>query len=549
MLEPQNLSRLSLDESSSGLSAKTKEKAIRIGDRIEHEGQFATVRFVGFIDDGKGKGPEEYIGLDWDNANRGRHNGCFNGVHYFVARAPTSGSFVKNKGLKFTRLSFEEAYCSRYGEPKLNEEEQKTPHRIGSKTIELVGMDKVAEKIASKPHMLDLSSKFIAFCGKVSDDIRNKLTDVTELNLSHNLLNQWPEVVNIVQLFPSLSKLNLTGNVMEIPTDFTLRDVLHFKKTMANVKSIVLGGAGLTWHWLTCIDNQVLPFGLESLELFRNSISRIISVPPKTSFVSLKHLDLSSNSIIQWSNICKLGQLAQLESLILNDCGLESVYFESVNEESYLFSNLKTLSLKSNNLRSWRDIAELNKLKSLEDLNVKANPITEKEDDYEISFYYTVCRVKGLKTLNREPVDSNVRRESAMYYLKKHYEEWLKLKDDASYAAEHPLFVELLQLHGEAYDLSSLESPSNSARSSQVVIVLKMSEDGIELRKKLPASTTISNLKNLARRMFKLDALADLELIWTTSKQDNFSLKLDEDSKSLHQMSIENDDIILVKIN
>lgn len=85
-----------------------------------------------------------------------------------------------------------------------------------------------------------------------------------------------------------------------------------------------------------------------------------------------------------------------------------------------------------------------------------------------------------------------------------------------------------------------------NVRSQHIMIVLQ-DASGVQVRKKLPASTTVSSLKALAKKMFKLDPLNDITLIWTNEKQDNFELDLTEESQSLHNYSIEDEDVILVK--
>lgn len=138
-------------------------------------------------------------------------------------------------------------------------------------------------------------------------------------------------------------------------------------------------------------------------------------------------------------------RLISLECLMLNDCALESVSFDAVvSHKTTLFPNLKELQLKANNLRSWVDIGELNKLPALEILNVKANPVIDEQDDYEVAFNYVIVRIGGLKVLNREMVSDNVRKEASIYYYKKFYDEWSAKKDNSEFVKEHPRFETIL---------------------------------------------------------------------------------------------------------
>lgn len=65
---------------------------LRPGQRVELGGARGTVRFVGEL---PGRGAAAWVGVDWDDAARGRHDGTVDGVRRFVAAAPTSGSFVR----------------------------------------------------------------------------------------------------------------------------------------------------------------------------------------------------------------------------------------------------------------------------------------------------------------------------------------------------------------------------------------------------------------------------------------------------------------------
>lgn len=50
-----------------------------IGQRLQIGAERATVRHVGTVDGQSG----EWVGLEWDNADRGKHDGSANGRRYF----------------------------------------------------------------------------------------------------------------------------------------------------------------------------------------------------------------------------------------------------------------------------------------------------------------------------------------------------------------------------------------------------------------------------------------------------------------------------------
>lgn len=55
---------------------------ILVGSRIDSSGSKGTVKYVGKV-----SGAEDtWLGIDWDDPGRGKHNGTYNGIQYFEAR-------------------------------------------------------------------------------------------------------------------------------------------------------------------------------------------------------------------------------------------------------------------------------------------------------------------------------------------------------------------------------------------------------------------------------------------------------------------------------
>lgn len=59
-----------------------KLAAAKVGDRIECNGQFGTIKYIGDVEGH----PGVWLGIDWDNPERGKHNGTVKGKQYFIAR-------------------------------------------------------------------------------------------------------------------------------------------------------------------------------------------------------------------------------------------------------------------------------------------------------------------------------------------------------------------------------------------------------------------------------------------------------------------------------
>ena len=51
-----------------------------VGQRLSLKGQTCTVRYVGAVAEKKG----EWLGVEWDDASRGKHDGTHDGTSYFT---------------------------------------------------------------------------------------------------------------------------------------------------------------------------------------------------------------------------------------------------------------------------------------------------------------------------------------------------------------------------------------------------------------------------------------------------------------------------------
>ena len=52
-------------------------QSIAVGSRIVCEGYYGTVRYIGVIED---SAVPQWVGVEWDDATRGKHDGCHNGM-------------------------------------------------------------------------------------------------------------------------------------------------------------------------------------------------------------------------------------------------------------------------------------------------------------------------------------------------------------------------------------------------------------------------------------------------------------------------------------
>lgn len=112
------------------------------------------------------------------------------------------------------------------------------------------------------------------------------------------------------------------------------------------LKSLICGSMRLTWGELIKL-SIVFP-NLRELRAPNNTITHL-NTPLENNFNSLKILDLEGNTIVEWTEICKLAVIPSLEQIILDNIQLKNIRFEKCKNQSLdFFSNLKKLSLSNN---------------------------------------------------------------------------------------------------------------------------------------------------------------------------------------------------------
>ncbi|KAI7685151.1 hypothetical protein KC322_g13146, partial [Hortaea werneckii] len=116
-----------------------------VGQRLSLKGQLCTVRYNGPVADKQG----EWLGVEWDDTTRGKHNGTHQGKCYFTCRSvsPSAGSFLRPNQQWDKPRSFLGALKEKYAsdnDPSEHEAIQISAH----KQAEEVGFDKFARRQA-----------------------------------------------------------------------------------------------------------------------------------------------------------------------------------------------------------------------------------------------------------------------------------------------------------------------------------------------------------------------------------------------------------------
>ncbi|XP_032705670.1 tubulin-specific chaperone E isoform X2 [Lontra canadensis] len=362
-----------------------------IGRRVEVNGEHATVRFSGIVPPVAGL----WLGVEWDNPERGKHDGSHEGTVYFKCRHPTGGSFIRPNKVNFG-VGFLTAVKNRYVLEDGPEEDGKEQIVIiGNKPVETIGFDSVIKQQSQLSKLQEISLRNCAVNGAGDKGaIAKACPNIRKVDLSRNLLSSWDEVLDIADQLKHLEVLNLSENKLSFPSGSPART-----GTFPALKVLVLNRTGITWaEVLRCAAGWPV---LEELYLKSNDL--LISERPADVLQTVKLLDLSSNQLIDENQLFLIAYLPRLEQLILSDIGLSSIRFPDAGtgHKTSMFPSLQYLVVNDNQISQWSFINELDKLPSLHALSCSRNPLTEENKAAHTTRGLIIAKIGQLKTLNK----------------------------------------------------------------------------------------------------------------------------------------------------
>ncbi|KAG8193948.1 hypothetical protein JTE90_011498 [Oedothorax gibbosus] len=519
---------------------------IEVGSRIHCDSAYGQVSYVGPIDGMEGI----WLGIEWDDPNRGKHSGCYNNKTYFNTRIPDSGSFIRITKAD-VGISCPDAIKIKYGKEKDSSEVPNFvnfPQKSGaSRHIEMVGMEKIKGKQSNFVRLTDvvLYGMLISSPGELNE-LSEMVPNVKDLDLSQNLLSTWNDVAEITKQLPFLSSLILSRNRLQIPEEGD-----KYQELFKTLKMLVLNNMSYSWKEILCCATM-WPH-IEMLSVLDNGISSL-EQPPSPLFSNLKVLSLDNNPICTWKEINKLGTLTNLEELHADNTSLESIEFPETSpvEKTLLFPSLETLYIRNNKLNCWKSIGELNKLKSLKVLMISNNPIVQSVN-LETARQLIIAKIQGLEKLNRTEVERAERRGAETDYLKRYRNEWvasggsMTSQPSEVFIAEHPTYLPLVQKHGAA-DENEVKVQSTLIKDNLICVKIfsPLTPEKPALTRKLPAEMTVGKLKALVQRIFKVQS-NEVTLTCIFKEDDTTRTEMDNNMRQLSFYSISDQDTICVE--
>jgi len=503
-----------------------------IGRRIEFCGDRGTVRYYGPImhEPDKSKATGNWLGVEWDNPERGKHNGTVNGYKYFEC-SKTGGSLIKVEKANFG-IPLPQAAKGKYKKyEEMSEDEKQQENQVEQEmyvqttkkdkklTVTLVGKDKAYAKFSEIENLREVALQ----CMNISsvDDgtefLRNNFKSLEILHLDGNLLYSWEQYFQILWQLPKLNTISLTDNKFIKPSVEFLASLPKEKLIHPSLRVVSFIGMNLNWD-----DIDILSPSFEQLKelwLCRNNCS-IIGTKYKIRLEYLQNLEmlnLENNSIQIWEDIMPFGALPKLTNLVLTSNDIKQI------PEILGFNEITYLSLEKNQIDSWESINNISKLPKLNHLRISDNPLETKYGKLVIR-YQIIARFKSLEVLNSSKIRPADRRDAELSYIKNAWEEFAKIAGSPENAADplkrdeymkkhHPRWAELVKHYGSPIDFSAsaAKEVQNNLESRCVSITLRsMCKNSVhkpEVNKKLPETMTIGALKGLCAKLFGVDIL------------------------------------------
>ena len=567
---------------------KIEEGENYIGKKIELNEQTAIIKYIGPLMHKKDVNKNDiWIGVEWDDKTRGKHNGTVEGYEYFKTNNNlNSGSLIRLNKINFGQtfieaLNYKYNFYGSQGNDfnKFVDQGLEMDNFIQTNkkiiNIELVGKEKAVKEFSEFKRMICIDLTY-SYVRALDDNLSNVLPRVQELQLTKTLLIKWSDLLDLLNLLPRLTLLNFSENILEFDDKFEegIKKISSGEKKLY-LNSLVLNKCGLDLYYL--IKLSPLFMNLESLFLMGNSINNeVYESSPNKEFIDknleeiqkntpkLKYLSLERNRIQQFFFGYKIFKSPLLKYINLNQ-NLINKIFTHEEWEKNLFENFKSsvqhISIDYNMFpeKDFNQIMiDLEKL-NLKNIDILNNMLVDKNGQ-ETTKIELIGRNPNLSVLNKSIVTKILRRDYEKFYLKKSVESYFKLilkkneKIDSSnfnltefenYMKEnHNQYFVLRKKYFDPIDdfvnLTKVNTNTIKANTIEICLIYY----GQEKKKKFPKSATLANLRHLCAKIFKMDTDDFSYYLKNDNEEES---KIDDETLSLLSLNLPDNQKVILK--
>lgn len=509
-------------EEQGAMEATVGNADLQVGMRIQHHGSRGVVRYVGNL---RGRDDQTWVGVEWDDASRGKHSGSVDGVSYFTTKERGSGSFIKASKLgNGGRTDFLHAAEQRYVADASDTAYRSEHHAVGGTggVVEFRVRNHLLP--LTKLEFVDVSSMCVASLHKEAAELRRLgelFVAMRELRIAESLFSSITVMHDMLSAFSGLQVLDVSRNVLNTE-ERTAED--SDRELRYEVRVLVMNQCSVTWDGVQGVCART-----PNLRELRVHDCEIMTLGLSTMFVEtfakLELLDLDCNSVPWGLIVSHLGALPCLHELYLSRNGLldcDSLPAPK-GEGLTLFPKLKTLSLAGNKLDGWQVVTALHRLRALRRLRLARNKITAdyvttgcedvgRRHDGLTSRMQAIARIGSLEVLDGSEISADERKHAEKMYLTVVCGAAAKRDGLEAAEKEHPRLRELRELFGlDEIERSSLERTHivGSARKGLVEVRMRAGKESMARRKSvtrlMPRCSRLGRVKRIAERLLRIE--------------------------------------------
>ena len=541
-----------------------------VGQRVEaDDGQRAVVRYVGAL--AVRPGDEVWIGVEWDDPRRGKHNGEQGGERYFACERPGAGSFVKMRRLRPSRDAVR-AVRWRYGgeleassgmrleDGSFGEMEGAVDDmhiwstRDNKLPVEFVGREKILKQQGNLTSLrvISLADERVDSAGPPGA-LNSTVPGVEELDLSSNLLLGWDAVVPFFEELPRLQVLKLMNMRLAWPTEH----VSGISFTSLTV--LILNKTGVSWNQIEKVEPS-LP-NLSEVHVCENAITHFRSDSAAETgrrFQNLKLVNADDNLIADWSEVAAAFEdMTSLLRLYLNGNAIPSVSYGGA-ENFPKWRSLNCLLMARNKIDAWESINELNLFPTLSELRLTQNPIMEAEAGSKIqglARVQMIARISSLSSLNGSEIKSQERVDCERRYIRYCLDEVMPTTGPRPEtlppidATRHPRFAVCVEKHGLPSVSKAVSGVGDGSLASELVsvritcVAASVGEKPART-KRIPKTLTLHRFKMMCEAFFKIKPSE--QIVYYRTSLDPVPIAIDGDDETLSYLGIEEGHEILI---
>ncbi|KAI1616798.1 hypothetical protein EDD37DRAFT_61316 [Exophiala viscosa] len=552
-----------------------------VGQRRSYSGALCTVRYQGPLPSLKG----EWLGVEWDDPTRGKHNGSHEDHQVFkcLSPVPTAASFVRPSRKPDPERTLLEGIKFKYAPsttPKTVAQSASVGNEaieISGKVVEEVGFDRIKKQLSLLADLKIVLVDELALTGIAARDASNTevrhaqrelqqdCPNIVELDIGWNTIETWQAVADICLPLKKLRILKAGGLRLR---GFTAKRSENEANPFQTVEELYLNECLFSPEQILQMLSPGEPCGFPSLKVLSLSLNEL-DVFGKSNQSSEVNCPSVTTLILDNNRFRDLSSLPDITSLLPN---ITSISLQS-NEISQLgletarrFGSLETLNLAGNRIDSYAFVDALPSLfPNLTSLRISRNPLHERSHNGSqqqqsaasdsTSYYLTLARLPGLKSLNYTTITPRDREEGEIYYLSVVEKEIRALLDtDANSSVEqkaklacdmHPLYTtlcakydreDMVQVFVESMNKPASQSAGRpkteldiyapGTLGSRLVDACfyipesesESTENGM-FQRLLPTTVSVYRLKSLVARHFGLHAL-QFRLVYESHEYD-----------------------------